>query len=70
MKTRLDIKKLIESAEQLIYDDKIEMAERGEIPIQIMEAEDGTKYQLKIVMTLIKNDDVTHSSKKFDKGNL
>jgi len=53
MKTKLDIGNLIVKAEQLTYDDRIGFAEQAEIPVQIFEAENGEKYQLKIVMTLI-----------------
>jgi hypothetical protein len=53
MERKLDIKNLIEKAEELVYDDRIMFAEQGEVPIQIIELENGDKYQLKIIMTLI-----------------
>jgi hypothetical protein len=53
MKTKLDIGNLIVKAEQLTYDDKIGFAEECEIPVQVFEAENGEKYQLKLVMNLI-----------------
>jgi hypothetical protein len=53
MKTKLDIGNLIVKAEQLTYDDRIGFAEQAEIPIQVFEAENGEKYQLKLVMILI-----------------
>jgi hypothetical protein len=53
MKTNLDIGNLIEKAEQLIYDDRIGFAEQAEIPVQVLETENGEKYQLKLVLRLI-----------------
>lgn len=53
METKLDIGNLILKAEQLTYDDRIEFAEQVEIPVQIFEAENGEKYQLKLVISLI-----------------
>ena len=53
MKTALDIGNLIVKAEELTYDSKIEFAEQCEIPVQVFETEEGDKYQLKLVMTLI-----------------
>jgi len=53
MKTSLDIGNLIVKAEQLTYDDRIGFAEQAEIPVQVLEAENGERYQLKLVMTLI-----------------
>ena len=53
MKTKLDIGNLIVMAEELVYDGRIEFAEEAIIPVQVLETEDGEKYQLKLVMTLI-----------------
>lgn len=53
MKTALDIGNLIVKAEELVYDGKIEFAEEAVIPVQVLETEEGEKYQLKLVMTLI-----------------
>lgn len=49
----LDISKLIEAAEKLAYDGHIEFAAQGEMPVQILTADDGSQYQLKVVMELI-----------------
>jgi hypothetical protein len=53
METKLDIGNLILKAELLTNDDRIGFAEQAEIPVQIFEAENGERYQLKLVMTLI-----------------
>ena len=53
MKTKLDISNLIVKAEELIYDGRIEFAEEAVIPVQILETENGEKYQLKLIMNLI-----------------
>jgi hypothetical protein len=53
MKTKIDISNLLQLAEELVYDGKIEFAESCEIPVQILESDNGDKYQLKLVMNLI-----------------
>ena len=53
MKTKLDIGNLIVKAEQLTYDDRIGFAEQAEIPVQVFETEEGERYELKLVMSLI-----------------
>jgi hypothetical protein len=53
MKTKLDIGNLLQLAEELVYDGRIEFAEEAVIPVQMLETEEGEKYQLKLVMTLI-----------------
>lgn len=53
MKTKLDINNLIEKAEELVYDGRVEFAEEAVIPVQILETEEGERYQLKLVMSLI-----------------
>ena len=53
MKTKLDIGNSIVKAEQLTYDDKIGFAEECEIPVQVFETEEGERYQLKLILSLI-----------------
>jgi len=53
MKTELDINKLIEEAQTLCHDGKIEMAAMGQRNVQLMETEDGSKYQLTVALTFI-----------------
>ena len=53
MKTKLDIGNLILMAEEMVYDGRIEFAEECEIPVQVLESEEGERYQLKLVMSLI-----------------
>ena len=55
MKTKLDIGNLIVKAEQLTYDDRIGFAEQAEIPVQVFETEEGERYELKLVMSLIQH---------------
>ncbi len=54
MKTKLNMAELLEKAEEMIYDGRIEMAESGKVPVQILEADNGNEYQLSLVMELIK----------------
>lgn len=60
MKSTLDIKNLIEKAETICYDGRIEMAAEGETPVQIMETENGRKYQLSIKMKMINDEKETN----------
>lgn len=53
MITQLDISKLIEKSEELVYDGMIDMASFGEKPVQVLESETGNKYIFKISMKLI-----------------
>jgi len=55
MKSTLNITTLIEKAEELCYDGRIEMAAEGETSVQIMETDDGKKYQLSVKMKLLSN---------------
>lgn len=52
-KTELNINKLISETETLLSDGKIEGAAQGERIIQIIEYENGSKYRLSVVATLI-----------------
>lgn len=52
-KTELNINKLIDDTQTLIHDGKIEMASQGERQVQVIEFEDGSKYQLSVVMKFI-----------------
>lgn len=48
MKT-IDISNLIQKAEELAYDGRLEMAEEANMPIQILELEGGSKYQICLI---------------------
>ena len=56
METSLNITKLIEAAEGLVYDDRIVMAAAGEWIVQEIEIE-GKIFQLKVVLTRIDNEE-------------
>jgi hypothetical protein len=53
MITQLNISKLIEKSEELVYNGMIDMAAFGEKPIQVLESESSNKYIFKVSMTLI-----------------
>lgn len=52
MKTKLEISKLIEKAEQMVYDGKIQGASMASLPVQEITLY-GIRYQLSINMTLM-----------------
>lgn len=52
----LNINKLIQVAEELCFDGKIQMAEKGIAPVQDFILPDGTKYQLQIIITAIEEE--------------
>jgi len=54
MKTELNINKLIEETQTLCGDGRIEGAAMGQRNVQVMETEDGDKYQLTVSLTLIR----------------
>jgi hypothetical protein len=56
MKTELDINKLIEEAQTLCHDGMIEIAAMGQRNVQVMETDDGVKYQLTVRLTVIESD--------------
>lgn len=51
--TELNINKLIEETQTLCHDGMIEIAAMGQRNVQVMETENGSKYQLTVVLTLI-----------------
>ena len=53
MKTELDINKLIEETQTLCHDGKIDGAAMGQRNVQVMETENGDKYQLTVTLTYI-----------------
>ena len=55
MESTLDISNLIEKTEEFVYDPRMEMADEGEAQIQIIEKENGKKYQLSVKMKLLPN---------------
>lgn len=50
MTPTLDITNLIQRAEEMVYDGRIENAHSGEITIQEFTSDSGDKYKLKLVM--------------------
>jgi len=56
MKTKIDMHNLLQLAEELVSDGYIELAESCEIPVQILESDNGDKYQLSLTMSLINED--------------
>lgn len=66
MKTKLDIQKLIEKAEQIYYDGKIRGASMVTLPIQKIKL-NGLEYQLSLNMTLINS--CNHSWVHYGKDN-
>ena len=53
MKTELNINKLIEEAQTLCHDGMIEIAAMGQRNVQVMESENGNKYQMTVALTMI-----------------
>ena len=51
MTDTLDISRLIEKTEKLVYDGKINMAERGEVKIQDIEIF-GREYELSVTLKM------------------
>lgn len=59
MKTPLNIKNLIEKGEEIVSNGRMDLADRGEVPVQIFEDEEGREYHLSLVMI-----DITGQNKK------
>ena len=53
----LKINKLIEVAESVVYDDQIGFAAEISTPVQIMTDEGGNKYELRVVLTAIEDEE-------------
>lgn len=59
----LKINTLIEVAESVVYDEQIGFAAEISKPVQIMTDEEGNKYELKVVLTLIENGEKQNNTK-------
>lgn len=49
----IDLTLLITKASNLVHDGMMDMAARGEVPVQELYDEEGRKYQLSVVLTRI-----------------
>ena len=49
----LNINKLIEVAESVVYDDQIGFAAQISKPVQIMKDDQGKEYELTVVLTMV-----------------
>lgn len=55
MEPALDLRKLIETAEEIVYSGQMESAETGWLPVQSFTKANGEKITLYLVMTPVSN---------------